>query len=399
MSCPTLISPLCVITDSLVGTAASGVTDGMLGQLAKSIQDGIAWVVGNTTSWWVKVSSPDLAVEPAIARLQRWTMPFAAAVSVLGLIVAGGKMALTRKPHPLIDIGSGLVAIAAASSIGVLMASLLVKMGDAWSSWVLDASTGGQFGQRLTSALQLTGASPGLVIVLGVIAILLGAIQAVLMLFREASLVVLAGVLPLAASGALIRITRPWFRKVTGWMLALIFYKPAAAALYATTFTMIGETKDARTFLMAFAMLALSLIALPVLMKFFTWTTGSIESSGNREGILGAAVMGAVAVGAFRGGGAHSSSRSSDAGSHASYLAGQLDGNGRPNRGPATPPGSTGNTSTSGAGGSAAASKGGTAAAGAATAGVVTVVSGLATGARNAADASAAATQSPHRER
>src|ERR1022692_3566144 len=48
--------------------------------------------------------------------------------------------------------------------------------------------------------------------------------------------VIAAGVLPLAAAGSIAPMTRPWIRKVTTWMLALIFYKPAAAAVYATAF-------------------------------------------------------------------------------------------------------------------------------------------------------------------
>src|SRR5690606_25969057 len=115
------------------------------------------------------------------------------------------------------------------------------------------------------------------------------------------------------------KMTRPWFRKVTGWMLALLFYKPAAAARYATTFTMLGKGSDPRTFLMALTMMLLALIAMPVLIRFFTWTTDSLESNGSGGGILGAAVTGALAVGAFRGGGS-SDSRSSGASSHAGYI-------------------------------------------------------------------------------
>ena len=121
------------------------------------------------------------------------------------------------------------------------------------------------------------------------------------MLFRQGALVVLAGVLPLAAAGMLTPATRRWFRRVTGWMLALIFYKPAAAAVYATAFTMIGTGKDPRTVLMGFAMVFLSLLALPVLMRFFTWTTGHVADSSGGGGFLQTALQGAVAVGALRG--------------------------------------------------------------------------------------------------
>ena len=66
-------------------------------------------------------------------------------------------------------------------------------------------------------------------------------------------------------------------------MLALIFYKPAAAAVYAAAFTMIGSGGSARTVLMGFVMLLLSVVTLPALMKFFTWTTGTIAGSGRRR--------------------------------------------------------------------------------------------------------------------
>ena len=114
------------------------------------------------------------------------------------------------------------------------MPTLLLKAGDAWSAWVLQVSTGGQFTQRLASVLVLGGnAAPAVVLIFGIAAIVLSLVQAVLMLFRQAALVILAGVLPLAAAGSLAPLTRPWIRKISSWMLALICYKPAAAAVYA----------------------------------------------------------------------------------------------------------------------------------------------------------------------
>jgi hypothetical protein len=287
------------VTGSAAGTAASSVLNG----IASAVQSGIAWIVANSIDWWIRVPSPDLAAEPAVGQLQQWMLPLTAAVGVLGLIIAGGKMALTRKANPLIDTGSGLVIIGATSAVGVLLPSLLLQAGDAWSDWILNASTGGHFASRLTDLLILQGAQPAVVIVLGIVAIIISAIQAVLMLFRQASLVILAGVLPLAAAGTLTPATRAWFKKVTGWMLALIFYKPAAAAVYATAFTLIGDGKDVRTILMGFAMVLMSLLALPVLMRLFTWTTGQLADSAGGGGFMQTALSGAVAIGALRGSG------------------------------------------------------------------------------------------------
>src|SRR5260370_10658035 len=101
-------------------------------------------------------------------------------------------------------------------------------------------------------------AAPAVVLIFGTIAIVLALVQAVLMLFRRAALVILAGVLPLAAAGSIAPLTRPWIRKISSWMLALIFYKPPAAALYATAFTFLRSGRDPRTVLIGVGILLLS---------------------------------------------------------------------------------------------------------------------------------------------
>jgi len=305
MSCPVLLDPACIVgkvIGSVAGAAAGAAANDALSGIASAIQSGVTWITANSVSWWVKVPSPNLAGEPAVTQLQQWMLPVAAIVAVLGVIVAGGKMALTRKPNPLIDAGSGLVTIAVTSAVGVLLPTLLLQAGDSWSNWVLNASTGGQFGARLTGLLAMTGINaPAVVVVLGIIAIIISALQALLMLFRDGALVVLAGMLPLAAAGTLTPATRPWFKKVTGWMLALVFYKPAAAAVYAVAFMLIGTGNNLGTVLTGFAMVAMSLLALPVLMRFFTWTTGQVTDASSGGGFMQAALSGAVAVGALRG--------------------------------------------------------------------------------------------------
>jgi hypothetical protein len=396
--CTILLFLDCVIARKAVGGAASAGASDVLGGIASAIQSGIAWMITQTITWWVQVPSPDLAADPAVGQLQQWILPLAAAVAVLGMIIAGGRMALTRKANPLIDVGSGLVIIAATSAVGVLLPTLLLRAGDAWSSWVLQESTGGQFASRLTGVLTLNGATPAVVVVLGIVAIIISAIQAVLMLFRQGALVILAGMLPLAAAGTMTPATRPWLRRVTGWMLALIFYKPAAAAVYATAFTMIGTGKGTRTVLMGFAMVGMSLLALPVLLRFFTWTTGHVADSAAGGGFLQTALSGAVAIGAVRGsaGGAGGSGAAEQARLVSARLGPQDSGPGGaaiPGAGvrSATAPAAAG----PGAAPGAAPAGAGATAAGAAAGPVGVAAAGLAAGAARAARTAADVMQPP----
>jgi hypothetical protein len=146
-------------------------------------------------------------------------------------------------------------------------------------------------------ALLLPGAgvAPFVIILMGVVVILVGLLQTILMVFREGSVVILAGLLQLAAAGTITRATSGWLPRVLGWTLAMVAYKPAAASIYATAFLLMrSPEKSGRNFVMGLAVLALSIIAMPALMKFFTWTTGGVHTGGGGLGMLGAGAAAGV---------------------------------------------------------------------------------------------------------
>ena len=319
--CPSFLVVICMVAPHALSTAGEAAAGDFLAKLASGIQDAVSWIFTNTTTLWLRIPSPDLANEPAITAMRQWLLPVTAAVAAGGMIAAGLRMVLTRRANPLLDAGTGLAAIAAAATLGVAVPDLLLQAGDAWTGWVLNVSAGGQFSSRLGDILTAGSAPAVIVIVFGLLALVMGALQAALLVFRQAAVIILAALLPLAAAGATAPLTRAWIRKIISWMLALIAYKPAAAAVYAAAFTMIGKGRNLQTLLMGFVMLALSLLALPVLMRFFTWTTGAVTSSGSTGALLSGAAAGMAAMGSLRGtsGGAGGAS----AGEHASYLASQ----------------------------------------------------------------------------
>jgi hypothetical protein len=402
--CNPLVDPACVISTVVSGInraasdATSSVAGDFLGKLADGVRDGVSWILTSTTSWWVRLPSPDLATNPAVSSVQRWFLPLTAAVAVAGVIAAGLRMVLTRKMNPLLDVGAGLAAIAAAATLGIAVPDLLLRAGDSWSSWVLNASSGGAPTSRLSSALELGSAPSVIVIVFGLLAMIMATVQAALLVFRQAAVIILAAVLPLAAAGVTSPLTRAWIRKIISWMLALICYKPAAAAVYATAFTMIGTGTGLRTVMMGFVMLALSLLAMPVLMRFFTWTTGAVSSGGGGQ-LLGMAAAGAVAMGALRGSGAGAGGGSAE--EHSSYLksqqssSAQADGaatTSQASNPPAAPAGSpAGSAGNCVASGPAGAESAGAAAAGGAAAGPEAASAAASGGASAASGAAAAA--------
>ncbi len=288
---------------SAARAVAGGAANAAIGGLAGAIQSGIGTIAKDMVAWWVNLPSPDVAADPVPRTLQAWLFPFTAAVAVIAVIAAGARMALTRKSAPLIDVGSGLLTVAITAAAGTLLPTLLLRAGDAYSTAVLSSATGGQFSGRFVKLIAFSAVTgPGgtaILLVIGIIALVLAAFQAVLLLFRQVAVIILAGTLPLAAAGTMTPLTRPWFRKVTGWQLALIFYKPAAASVYGAGFVLIGQGTSAQDVLGGVAVLVLSLIALPVLLRFFNWAPGQLEGGGG-AGVLGSVIGGAAAVGSLR---------------------------------------------------------------------------------------------------
>lgn len=294
MACDPLVPVTClsgVVGDVVEGAGEAAAT--VVGnQFAQAMADGAAWVLDTTVGWWVDVPAVDLTTSPA-ETIRSYVLWLALAVATVGMIWQGIMLMVARRPDPLFGIGRGLFTLAIWAALGIVGPAAALRAGDAFASWVLDEATSGQAAERLTSLATLNGVtSPGAVIVLGLFLMLSGLVQAIIMIFREGAVVVLAGVVVLAAAGSFTNATRPWMHRVLGWMAALIAYKPIAALVYATALAMVGEGSDPRTLLVGLTMIVLAIVALPALMKFFTWTTGTAAAAGAGGG---AAVLGASA--------------------------------------------------------------------------------------------------------
>lgn len=289
MACNPLVPPSCLLDGAgSVATAALG------NSFADAMRDGAAWVITTTVGWWIQVPAIDLARSP-VDTIRGFVLWLAIAVAVAGVAWQGVLLAVSRRPEPLLNVGRGLFLLALWSSVGVIGPAAALRAGDSFSTWVLDEAAGGQAADRLVALASLDAVrSAGAVTMLGLLMMVAGLAQAILMLFREGAVVILSGVVVLAAAGSFTTATRPWLARVLGWLLALITYKPAAALVYATAIALVGEATDPRTIVVGLTMMLLSLVALPVLMKFFTWTAGS--TTGGGHGGLAALAAGAAAA-------------------------------------------------------------------------------------------------------
>jgi hypothetical protein len=288
--CP--FNPARCVSDAVGGAVGGAVRWGVDG-FADALREGAEWVMRSTVGWWLNIPSIDLASSPA-GRIRSLVMAVSALVAVAGLMWGGIRMAVTRRGDVAWDMGSGLVRLAAVAALAFALPQLLLNFGDSFSGWALDSAVSGSVADRMIGLARMTGVTaPGAVIFAAMLMILAGVAQAVLMFLREGAIVILSGVLILAAAGGFNPATKGWFPKVSGWLVGLILYKPFAALTYAVAFYMIGDdTGDPRTVFVGLTMLLLSVVALPVMIRFFSWAAPAAVQAGSGLGGAAAAIGG-----------------------------------------------------------------------------------------------------------
>ena len=384
---------------------ASGALDTMLSGLNGALHTGIKAMMVNLAGWLLVPSTPlcpgadrpgtdwmkHCDASPA-AQLRAWTLPITVLVATLGLLWQGVMLTVTRKGEPLLQALRGLGTVALWSAVGIVGTQLALKASDAYTFWILkQAIFGNSANPTNTLGTALANLAPDesfntliLLIVFQLPILFITLIQILLMIFREGSVVILAGLLQLGAAGSFTRLTSGWLSRLTGWMLALIAYKPIAATVYATAFAVMGAD-GLRNSIMGLAVLLLAIVAMPATMKFFNWTTGTLAQAPSTLGMLGTVGgAGMHAASSVRGAGGY------HVGDHADYMTQHGPGgapSGEHAAGSSMASMLTAPTGSAAGAGSAGAGAAGSAAAGAATGGVAFAAQAGVDAARHTANA------------
>lgn len=286
---------------SLAGAASCGlggasplVTAPGLSDFASGMQSAASDMLKGSVGWWLDVPSVDVASEPTVAFVRDVLAFVTASVAVVGVMWAGIRMMASRKAEPGLDVLTSLLRLVAVLGIGVALTAILLQVGDSFSTWVLGLSgaTAGVSAKLATVAAMSSISNPVMVLFLSLGLFIAATAQGLFMLLRQGAIILLVGALPLAAAGSFMPSTRTWFPRVAGWLLALIFYKPVAALIYAVGFNFIAADGSLRDVIMALVMLVLAVIAFPKLMQLFSWAIPVGLQAANRAGGSLAAISG-----------------------------------------------------------------------------------------------------------
>ncbi|GAA3514498.1 hypothetical protein [Georgenia daeguensis] len=388
------------------------------------ILGGVALVGGAGSIVSALLPNGPVGVSGTVAFLQSSLWPYMLIAAALSVVVGGARMFWESRAEPGKDLLRSLLTLAVVGGAGVTVVALLVTAADRFSVWVINnslacdvtAADGACFEENVGALLGLgaTAGVPGqpslgsvLVIIFGLIAILASVVQIVLMVARSGMLVILAGILPLAASFTNTEMGRSWFRKCIGWLVAFILYKPAAAVVYAAAFQLTGtdvfadDGSGILAVVTGLMLMVLALFAMPALMRFVTPMVSSLAAGGGGAAVAagtmaaiptGAAAVGRLATGAGGGGAAAASNAAPQRSSHNTNTTTSTTTTSPTGAGQGGSKGSTpAPTGSPAAGGAQAASAGGGAATGAAAGGSAAAGGAAATGAGAAAGPAGAA--------
>ena len=320
---------------NVLSGAASGVAAGIISVFAHAVLGSLTRAIEWLSTVWMNTPTPTLVdasgtASGTVAWMQGELLPLTAALAVGSIIVGGAKIAIAERGHAEArEFTRWLFVYALASAGGVAFAAMLISTCDGFATYIIaGATTGSNFGDHLAQALGLatqaigsgtlqpqggfllglagTGASAMLAILIGAIALVASFVEFVLMAFRGGVLVILCGLIPLAAAFSNVPTGERWLRRIAGWIVALALYKLAAAFCYAAAFRLSAGT-DAIAVMDGLALLVVSVLALPVLLRLtlpaaehFTLHRGAAATT---RMAIGGMPTGAISLAASAGGG------------------------------------------------------------------------------------------------
>lgn len=352
-------------------------TEGALGSAAASAWSTAERAMKMMLTWWISIDTPvlyetdasgeplrsesgDLVMSSLLSLVNDHTIRLQIWLAFISLSIVCLRAAVSWNRHRPDDAQNALSAVLRMAMVATLFSGLVV-VGTAASDSIADWIVQGVLDQQIVDerlALMFMGSLPtfgdqgafGMIIV-GALLLISGFVNALFILVRNAMLILAVAAWPIAASASATERGNVAFQRITGFIVALLLFKPVAALVYLIAFSAVEYGLDDAGMAMAGLMLlALSVFTLPALMRLVAPATGGAGGGGGMTGALagGAIAAGAVATGGIGGGAA----LASGAGATASRAAGGASGGemaGGAGHGALNSPGSPGSGGASGA--------------------------------------------------
>lgn len=295
-----------------VSNAVGKAVDSAFGKAAESVGKFAGDMLVESMTWWIGTDSIDLSYADVMSGKQP-VQRIVFFIMMAGILSCSILMMITRRTQPAAEVLMGGVKYAVISSMAMIVLSGALHAGDDFAKQMIESGAD-EFGKRVQLMLGTsTIGNPGGVLFLGSLAALLGFVQWVMGFIRQAGIIVLYSMILFAAAGQLTTWGRQWFPRIASVCIALVLYKPMAAFIYSLGFKLIGTEQSLTTLVTGIMVVALAVIALPAMLKFFDFLGVHVSSgSGALATVMGGAAAGGMFAAAGSGGSGSSSSMSGD---------------------------------------------------------------------------------------
>ncbi|MFF3068119.1 hypothetical protein ACFVSN_26815 [Kitasatospora sp. NPDC057904] len=327
-----LLIPSGGLGDWVAGKISKLAADAMR-EIAGYIGEGTVWLLQQFADAFNDASTINLG-GTGISHMTGIMTVLSVVIATFLMLIQFGKVAVSQQGAPLATVLKGLGKYALVLGVYAGSAQIILRWIDQVSIWIIDQSftqvgpehqdaatvmktkLAGMFAGLVTAGgAQSVGASlvtgegvlsqaVGVVIVLGILAILVVGALWIEVLMRQAGIMVLMVAMPVAVAGQLSDETQEWWPKARRAFTAMALAKLAIVVCFGIGFEAMGTASGIRNVIVGLIVFLLAAVAWPVLARFLTM----VEAGGGNSVAAGmissvGSTMGA-AFGGFAGGAA-----------------------------------------------------------------------------------------------
>ncbi|WP_219505137.1 hypothetical protein [Nonomuraea ceibae] len=268
-----ILLPHCTVREvgqRATNVAANALNKGLLTPLSALIIAATETLLGIFLRLWLTLSSFDLHQQGAMS-LYGMTMAIGMMIAVLLLIWQAIRTMVQGKGLPLLEALQGLVITGLVSLCGVAVTGGVMRASDLLSEWILgDLVRNGLLNKQITAMTLSTGLPAWLTIQVATLLILVLIIQIIVLWLRNATIPILALMLPIAAAGSIgTNATRAWLPKTITAILTVAAYKPIVSLIIVSAVAQFRDSTEVAGLVYALIMFVAAVIAMPALVKIF----------------------------------------------------------------------------------------------------------------------------------
>lgn len=252
--------------------------------LAGKFVEGFAGLLRMAMAWWTEFPSPELTASgggpgTVLTDIRSYTSELQVLLLTAGILFAAARLALAKRGGVAGEAQESFLMLARAVFASMLFAAVITagtRAGDEFSNWVIFDATRGDLdgvmellveGHIGSLGVGMPTISTGILLVLGLLGIISMLVQLIMLVTRQVLLIVAVAVIPMAAAASGTGPGAQSYKKLLGWSLAFVLWKPVGALVYALAFTVAGRGDDPHLVLLGLLLMILSVIVLPALIR------------------------------------------------------------------------------------------------------------------------------------